>query len=262
MTDYTLPPLPAGAMPPSDVHTGNWAAYCSTAREPLTDDARTTAEGIVLTVGQTKGWLIYYTFEPAFHSRRFYHAYFNLDEHGSFPIFTSELVRDPETGKSSVVESEIGTAQIYFTWGLHGVFVMDTIETHVLGFHLGAMQLSQDPRCGPYVVNEESKNGYMINFFDEGLVTVHSFWHHPSDEPWPGMYPDGNHTQEWEAGVAVPAGADTWTVYLRRTINSQRDNPMPVLNEHVKTLTLKATAEGFNMIGPGGTEALRQIGVA
>lgn len=246
MTDYILPTPPEGTIPTVD-HSGNWASVLVAADGSR---HRTSSEGAVVSIRYETGMFIYYTFEPNHFSRRFYIAYFKLDGE-SFPIFTSELI----DGK--VVEREIGKGQLYFTGPRKGVLRMDTEETDIYGVELEAMQLTQDPRSGPYVFDEESKNGYIINFFPEGLVTVHSFWHHESMEPWPGTFPKGNHTQEWESGIALPIEGG-WAAQMRRVINGQRDNPMPVTLEDIEILTILETAKGFSVNG----KAVKQIAMA
>lgn len=252
--DYTLPPLPAGAIIPAREHSGNWASMLIAADGTLD---KTSAEGAVIHIGDETGMFIYYTFEPNHFSRRFYIASFDLDGE-PFPIYTSEYVQDPDTREYSFVEKEIGTAQLYFTGPKAGYLIMDTEETHLYAVGLKALQRTKDALSGPWVEDQESGNGYVFGVFDNGLFTVHTFYTHKSDEPWSGMYPKGNHTQEWEVGVAVPAGLNTWTVTLQRVTNGQRDNVLPVEYRDIETFTLEQTDQGFQIIRPRGVQVLQQ----
>jgi hypothetical protein len=220
----------------------------------------------VLKIGQTKGMGIYFTYEMGFKSRRHYTFLFNLDEHQSFPIFTTELV----DGK--VVEREVGKAQLYFTSETKGVFRFDMEGFDVQGFPIHRLGKSTgDPRSGPWVEDEESKAGYMIGFFPIGfvadypddLITVHWFGNQENDEPWPGVYPKGqNHTQDWQIGIATHVRDDEYSVLFQRVTNSEWNNPMPVTYKPARTCVMRLTAEGIEMVGPDKTELLQQLAIA
>jgi hypothetical protein len=240
-----LPPLPENALAPTTENSGNWAA------------GDTTSEGLVLKIGQTKGMGIYFTYEMGFKSPRHYTFLFKLTDHGSFPIFTTELV----DGK--VAERVVGKAQLYFTTETEGVFVFDMEGFDVQGFPIHRLGKStNDARSGPWVEDEASKAGYMIGFFPSALTTVHWFGNRPYDEPWPGTYPKGqNHTQDWQIGLAKHVRDEEYSVLFQRVVNSEWGNIQPVKYEPVRTCVMRLTAEGIEMIGPGKTELLQQIAI-
>jgi hypothetical protein len=234
--------------------------------ETPTEGNKTSAEGISFKGGQTTGMGILYTFEWNHHSRRHYTFFFSYDNHDEFTLSSTRLVRNSETGAWEVEEYPVGTAQIYFDGPKTGYFKMNTEETGSFGFPLSALGLSQDPRSGPWIplkpdsneFDEASKRGYMLMYLPEGLTVIHNFWNHPSDEPWSGFYPPGNHTQEWEIGIVHPVTDEVSEAVMKRVINGQRDNPMPVKYQNIETITLRPQQDSI-LAGP---DRLKQFPIA